>query len=153
AVLSESVLLALVGGALGLVVALWCNDALSRRFIIGDLNGIAIPLDLRVLAFALVASIATGLAFGILPAWFSSRANVSDALKQGARGSTASRGHHRLRHALIIGEVALALVLLAGAAFFIRGLEAFAQRDAGWDTGHVVTGYVTLRGKAYTTDD
>lgn len=153
AVLVESVLLAVGGGALGLLVALWSNDILSSRFAASGLPGLAIVLDWRALAFTFAASLATGVAFGALPAWFSSRPDLNDALKAGARGSTASRSQHRLRHALIVGEIALALVLLAGAGFFLRGLDRFMQRDSGWKVDGLVTGYVTLRGKDYTTDD
>jgi putative ABC transport system permease protein len=152
-VLTESVLLSLAGGALGLLVALWCNDILRSRFAASGMPGLAIFVDWRALAFTFSAALVTGIAFGALPAWFSSRPDLQDALKAGARGSTASRSQHRLRHALIVGEVALALTLLAGAGFFLRGLDRFLQRDPGWRIDGLVTGYVGLRGKNYTTDD
>jgi putative ABC transport system permease protein len=152
--LTESLLLGLAGGTLGLVVALWCNDTLSHNIRIGnDVGALVLPVDFRVLGFALAASVGTGLAFGLLPAWFASRANVSDALKQGARGSSASPTQSRLRHALIVAELALALTLLAGAAFFTRGVQRFAQRDPGWNPDGVLTAYVSLPGSKYTNDD
>ena len=152
-VLTESLLLSLVGGGLGLLVALWSNDLVGRNFVWGTRQGIEVPLDPRVLAFTFAASVLTGIGFGILPAWMASRADVSDALKQGSRGSTSGRSHHRLRHALIVAEVALALMLLAGASFFVRGLQVFAQRDPGWQTENMVTAYVSLRGQNYTGSD
>jgi putative ABC transport system permease protein len=148
-VLTESVVLALVGGALGLVLALWTNDLVGRTFTFGESAGLAIPLDGRVLGFTFAAALLTGIGFGLLPAWLASRANVGDALKQGSRGSTASRSQHRVRHGLIVLEIALALVLLAGAGFFLRGLQQFAQRDAGWRTDHLLTASISLRGPNY----
>jgi len=152
-VLAESLVLALAGGALGLLVALWSNDAIGTRLMISDLSGLAIPLDWRALAFTFAASSATGLAFGALPAWFSSRADVNATLKQGGRGTTAGRATHRVRHALIVTEFGLALVLLAGAGFFLRGLDRFLQRDAGWRVDGLVTGHINLVGKNYSTAD
>lgn len=152
-VLAESLLLSLAGGALGLIVALWCNDAIGRRFLVYSQDGLVVPLDGRVLAFAFVVSTATGLAFGVLPAWFSSRADINEALKQGARSSTAGRSTQRLRHALIVAEVALALVLLAGAGFFVRGIDRFLDRDPGWRVDGLVTGHINLAGKNSSTTD
>ena len=152
-VLVESLLLSLAGGALGLLVALWCNDAIGRRFLVYSRDGLAVPLDGQVLAFAFVVSAATGFAFGVLPAWFSAHPDVNESLKQGARGSTASRATQRLRHALIVAEVALALVLLAGAGFFVRGIDRFLQRDPGWRVDGLVTGHINLAGKNYSSPD
>lgn len=152
-ILTESLLLSLAGGTLGLLVALWCNDALGSRFSFGGSAGLLLALDVRALAFTFAASLVAGLAFGLLPAWFASRTDVNEALKQGSRGSTAGRTQHRVRHALIVAEVALALVLLSGAGFFLRGLDGLLTRDPGWDTAGLLTGSVTLRGKNYATDD
>jgi putative ABC transport system permease protein len=150
--LAESVLLGLVGGALGVLIAAWCNDLLGRRIIVAQTAGIELPLDWRVLGFALLVSIGTGFAFGLLPAWLASRADVNDALKSGGRGATASRTQTRVRHALIVGEVALALVLLSGAAFFTRGLQRFGQRELGWQPDGLLVGYVALNGVKYSDD-
>jgi predicted permease len=148
-VLAESLLLSLAGGALGLLLALWTNDLVGRYFVWGDRVGLDIPINLPVLAFALTLSVLTGMGFGLLPAWILSRVNVGDALKQGARGSTSSRAQHRTRHALIVSEVALALMLLAGAGFFRDGLERFAHREPGWRTDGLLAGYLNLRGPSY----
>jgi predicted permease len=150
--LAESLIVAFVGGALGVVVAWWSNDALGARI---NFNGIGLelPLDLRVLGFAFVVAAFTGFAFGLLPAWLSSRIDLNDALKQGGRGATGSRAQHRLRHALIVAEVALALVLLSGAGFFLRGLERFSQRDLGWRSDQLLTASLTLSPNKYASDD
>jgi putative ABC transport system permease protein len=147
----ESLLLGLAGGGLGLLVAGWTTDALGARVEIAGQTGLAMPLDRTVLAFTAVASVGTGVLFGILPAFLASRGDVNETLKQGGRGST-SRAHHRLRHGLIVAEVALALVLLSAAGFFIRGIDRFALRDHGWRTEQLLTGSITLS-RAYTTND
>lgn len=151
-VLAESLLLALAGGLLGLLVALWCNDALARHFVIDGASGFSMPLDFRALAFAGLAAIASGLGFGLLPAWFASRPDMNDALKSGGRGATANRAQHRLRHALVVAEVALALVLLAAAGLFLRGIDRARQRDLGWRADGIVTGQIGLRGQGYATE-
>jgi putative ABC transport system permease protein len=141
--LIESVVLGLAGGALGLLMAGWTTDALASRIEIAGQTGLSMPLDRTVLAFTAGISVLTGVVFGILPALLASRGDVNAMLKQGGRGST-SRAHHRLRHGLIVAEVAVALVLLSAAGFFIRGIERFAQRDNGWRSAQVLTGSVTL---------
>jgi predicted permease len=144
-VLAESLLLALGGGALGVLVALWCNDLLGRRFNLDSQSGLEIPLDVGVLAFAMLVSTATGIAFGLLPAWLAARTNVNDALKQGGRGMTASRAQHRIRHALTIAGVALALMLLSTASLFARGLQRISQRDPGWRMDGLLSAYLSIQ--------
>jgi predicted permease len=150
-VLAESMLLSLAGGALGLLLALWTNDLVGRSFLFGETAGIAIPLDRRVLAFTFIVSVVTGIAFGLLPAWLAARADVNDALKQGGRGATSGRSQHRIRHALIVAEVALALTLLAGAGFFVRGLQRFSQSDPAWRPDGLLTATIGLRGQNAST--
>ncbi len=150
-VLTESLLLALLGGALALAFAAWTNGLVGRSFTFGDSRGLHIPLDHRVLSFAFVVVVFTGLGFGLLPAWLASRAKVSDVLKRGGRGVAGSRAQHGVRQALIVGEVALALVLLAGAGFFMRGLERHTERDPGWRPDGLVTAGISVRGQAFTT--
>ena len=142
-VLTESLLLALAGGLLGVLVALWCNGALASRFDFGE-AGLEFPLDAHGLAFAFFISAATGIAFGLLPAWLASRTDVNAALQQSPRGATSAPGQHRVRQALIVAEVALALVLLASAAFFLGGLKRFMHRDVGWSAEGLLSGYITL---------
>jgi predicted permease len=151
--LTESLLLAAIGGALGLAIARWSNDALGSRLQLNGGSAVAIVLDWRVLGFAFAVAAFTGVAFGLLPAWLAARTNVNDALKQGGRSVSGSRTHHRIRHSLIVGEVALALVLLSGAGFFLRGLQRFVHRDLGWRPDHLLTASITLPGKKYATDD
>jgi predicted permease len=136
--LGESVLLSIAGGALGLLVAKWGNDYLTATF------DLPFKLDSRVLAFAFAASAATGALFGTIPAWLASRANVNDALKQGGRGASSDRSRHRLRHSLIVAELALALTLLTGAGYFVRGIQRIIHRELGWRTDNVLVGSFEL---------
>ncbi len=143
-ILLESVTLALIGGVLGVLLAVWLDDFLSTRLDLAGGTPVAIPLDWFVLGFALTASFAAGLISGLVPAWFTARGDVNTVLKSQARGSTGDRSRHRVRHALIVAEIFFAVVLLAGAAFFIRGLQRFAARNPGWQTDGLMTGIVTL---------
>ena len=113
--LAESLALAAAGGALGLLVAYWSMDLL-RILLPGDLpRSSDIRIDAGVVAFALAISALTGLLFGVLPAWRASGLNVNDALKAASRSATTGRRAHRAQAALVVSEVCLSLVLVAGA--------------------------------------
>ena len=148
--LTESLLLALLGGTLGLLVAAWGNALLGSRLFIGG-QSFPLAVDWRVAGFALGAALISAVFFGLLPAWLSSRSDVTEALKQGARGSTTGT-HHHVRHALIVTEVALALVLLSGAGFFLRGLDRFLARDHGWKSVNLLTANLNLPETKYPDD-
>ena len=121
---TESILLALAGSLFGLLVAKW-GIALIRnnmppeiqRYIVGWQN---MQLDTRALLFTLAAAVAAGIIAGLAPAWQCSRPNLTDTLKEGARGSSEG-GKHRLRRILVAVEIALAVVLLVGAGLMVRG--------------------------------
>jgi putative ABC transport system permease protein len=110
-----------------------------------------VQLDYKVFGFALLCSVVTGVLFGTVPAWLASRADVNLALRENSRGSTAGRSQHRLRHMLIVGEVAFAMVLLAAAGLFLRGLQRFINSDPGWRVDGLVTAQMSLRGEKYAT--
>jgi len=150
--LTESLLVALIGGTVSLVIAIWAVRFISNRMFT-DLPGASVPLDYKVFGFALLCSLLTGVLFGTVPAWFASRADVNQALRDNARGSTAGRSQHRLRHTLIIGEVAFAMILLAAAGLFLRGLQRFINSDPGWRVDGLVTAQMGLRGQKYTDDE
>jgi putative ABC transport system permease protein len=141
---TESIVLSVVGGVLGIVVALWVNNLLERTITIDGVQSFALPINTSVFAITLAVSVLTGLLFGVAPALLASRTDVNAALKSQARGSTAGPGHGRVRKVLIIGEVALALVLLGGAAIMNRGFSRLLERDSGWDTDRVLTGTVPV---------
>ena len=142
--LTESVLLSLAGGGLGLLLAFWGVRAL------GQWSGASLPsmhgigIDAWVLAFTLGVSVITGLAFGLAPAVQAWRTDVNAALKEG-RGDTG--GHrNRLRHLLVVSEVALALVLLIGAGLLIKSFSRLIEVNPGFRTDGVLTFQVTLTG-------
>jgi predicted permease len=136
--LLESLILSVAGGALGIFVALWGNDFVAHYF------SIDMPIDLRVVAFAFGASALTGAFFGTVPAWLASRTDVSASLKSSGRGSTSDRSRHWLRQGLVVVQLAMALTLLAGAGFFVRGIYRLTHRSLGWDTTHEVGGFIEL---------
>ena len=147
--LMESLVIACLGGGLSLLLALASVHYISLQLFV-DLPGAQVTLDPRVFGFTLLCSVLTAFIFGTVPAWLASRADVNHALKEEARGST-SRSQQRVRHALIVGEVAFALVLLTGAGLFLRGLHRFSQRDPGWRVDGLLMAQLGVRGANYTT--
>src|SRR6185369_6478431 len=149
--LTESIVVALIGGVISLGIALVAVRFISNRMF-DDLPGANVQLDYKVFGFALLCSVVTGVLFGTVPAWLASRADVNQALRENSRGSTAGRSQHRLRHTLIVGEVAFAMVLLAAAGLFLRGLQRFINADPGWRVDGLVTAQMSLRGDKYKDD-
>ena len=140
---TESVLLALAGAALGLVVASWSLVAIKagmpadvEKYILGwkDIN-----LDGRALAFTMLAAVATGILAGLAPAWQSSRPNLTGTLKEGGRGSSAGRERHLLRDLLVAAEIALSVVLLVGASLMVRGVTVTARDDRAYQPESLLT--------------
>ena len=149
--LTESILLALVGGGAGLLLAVWGIEAIVLYLPeeIARLSGIGI--DARVLSFTLLMSILTGLIFGLAPALKASRPDLNETLKEGGR-SSASAGRGSLRGALVVAEVALALVLLAGAGLLMKSFLRLRQINPGFDAENVLTLRVNLSGPNYKED-
>jgi len=151
--LTESLLLAIAGGVLGLLFALWGVKLISAfvpenvpRF--GETS-----IDLRVLGFTLAASVLTGLLFGIAPALQSSRFDLNEALKDGGRGGSDGRGRTRVRSLLIVAEVALSLVLLIGAGLLIKSFSKLRNTDPGFDPSSTLTASLSLAPVRYDTDE
>jgi putative ABC transport system permease protein len=135
--LTESVLLSLIGGVLGILMG-WS----SLHFVISLLQrrlpqAIAIHLDSRILVFALLLSLATGLVFGMAPVLQLIRGNLHDRLKQGGRQTTG--GGQRLRQVLVVGEIAISLVLLSAAGLLLRSMLSLISVDKGFNSHHVIT--------------
>lgn len=151
--LLESLVLALAGGLLGLIVASWTNDLFSRLLPTSDISAVAVTIDTRVVLFAGLATFGSALAFGLAPAWLASRCSAAEALKAGVRSSTPSRSHQRLKHALLVGQLALALVLVGTSAALGLGARTFLQRDLGWEPDGLFVAYLTLAGDRYTTSE
>ncbi|HKP86349.1 MAG TPA: ABC transporter permease [Blastocatellia bacterium] len=136
--LTESVALSLAGGALGLLLALWGTDllvALSREEIPRSAQ---VGLDGRVLLFTLGVSILTGVIFGLVPAIQSSRPDLSESLKEGGRSSNEGARHNRIRSALVIAEVTVAIILLVGAALLIQSLSRLQNVNPGFNPRNVL---------------
>ena len=148
--LTESLLLALCGGALGLLLA-YAGDRLltlsMARYGLSLPNAGVIDIDWRVLAFSLAVTAVTGAVFGLVPSWATAKIGLSDALKEGALSTTAEAGRRRLRNALVVCELALALVLLTGAGLLVRTFIELANVDLGIDPRNVIT--MGLRLPAY----
>lgn len=145
----EALLLSLTGGALALPVSLAALRWLSDQSLANGGPPMSPPLDGRVLSFALGTSVFTALFFAVAPALFAVRVDVNDALKRGARGTTASRTQHRWRQLLIIGQFAMAMILVTGAGLLARGADNFIRLRAGWDSGAIAQGYVELPKASY----
>jgi putative ABC transport system permease protein len=134
--LRECLVLSLAGGLLGLLVAAGLNRVIEARLLGGSAHLTLEPVTLLV---ALGVSLATGVLFGLVPAWIAARTDVNAVLKQQSRGASAGRGHARVRNLLIVAEVALALVLLGGAGVMQRGLARMLERPPGWDSDRILT--------------
>ena len=148
--LAESLLLSLAGGAAGTLLGVWGAGAFPAF-----LSEEALPrhtenfFDWRVLLFVLGVSIFSALLMGIMPALFSSRVDVNDALRKGNSGFSASRSQHRTRSVLVAVEVALALVLLFGAGLFLSSFLREEQAPRGFDAPGALTFRILLRGENY----
>jgi len=135
--LTESAVLALLGGALGVLVGHWGLALLMSLAPAGVLPS-SLTLDGRVMAFALVLTAATGLCFGLVPAVQASRPDLDGVLKEAGRGGSGSAGH-RFRDALVVAEVTLSLVLLVGAGLLLRSAVALQRAELGFRPDHVLT--------------
>jgi putative ABC transport system permease protein len=147
-VLTESVLLAVFGGALGLALAGWLTQAIVAVApeTVPRLEGAAV--DVRVLLYACLLSVTTGILFGAVPSWTSATSSLPDAARGGSR--TTRRGN-RLRGGLLVAEVALAFVLLVGAGLLLRSFSSVLAQRPGFDTNNLLTGNVTLADPRYAT--
>ena len=147
--LTESVLVAVAGGALAIVLAIW-GTSLLVAFKPGNLPRLTeIGVDSRVLAFTLGVSLLTGLLFGLLPAWTASRGGVGDALKDGGRSATAGSARQRLRSMFVVVELAVALVLLVGAGLLIKTFWNLRSVESGFNPENLLTMRVVLPENRY----
>ena len=144
--LTESALLALLGGIVGVLIANWGLRALLVWAPEEITKFGSITLDARVLIFALAISIGTGLAFGLAPALQNSALNLIDSLKEGTRGAGLGKHNSRVRSLLVCSEFALALVLLAGAGLMIRTFSALSAIDPGFNPHHLLTMIISVAG-------
>jgi putative ABC transport system permease protein len=141
--LTESVLLSVIGGAVGLVLAYEALQGLIA-WLPADLPRVSeIHVDARVLAFGLVLSVLSGVIFGLAPAWHSTESRLAEAL-EGARGAGENRTSHRARNIFVVAETALAIVLLVGAGLLIRSFVRLQQVNVGFNPARLLTAQVGL---------
>src|SRR4030095_10336984 len=142
--LTESITLAVLGGAAGIALASWGVSALLA------INPIPIPrynkigIDATVLGFTLVASVITGVVFGLAPAWQTLKFNLIAALKEGGRSGTSDSSQRRLSGVLVVAEMAMAMVLLIGAGLLLRSFARLLEVRPGFETNNALTLQVGL---------
>jgi predicted permease len=150
---TESLVLALAAGALGLVASLWTSDLLPSFFTGEDISLLDLSVDRRVLLFTLGLSVATGLIFGLVPALQSTRAGLTAGLKdEGGLAASAGR-RFGLRNLLVVAQVALSLVLLAGAGLFVRSLRNAVTYDPGFDAEKLLLATLEIRGQQLSKEE
>jgi predicted permease len=140
--LTESLLLAVLGGGLGLILAVWGTKAALNRLPPGLPRAAEVAIDGRVLLFTVLISLGCGIFFGLAPAMKNARSNVHDTLKEGGRSASGAR--HRAQGALVVVEMALALMLLISAGLMLRSLSALWSVNPGFDSHDVLTFAVAL---------
>jgi putative ABC transport system permease protein len=150
--LTESVILSLIGAALGLLLAVWGIEALLALEPQGIPRLAEVRVDPTVIGFTMGLALLTGLVFGMVPAFQSTRSAISSTLKEGGRGALTTRGGARMRTALVVTEVALAVTLLAGAGLLIRSFSRLAAVDPGFQLRPALTFDVGLPDSRYKED-
>ena len=154
--LTESIVLSLFGGAAGLLIAYWGVPALVSALPQNQLNAMpflkTLSLDASILTFSFALSLVTGLVFGLAPALQSSRLDLNEVLKEGGRNTSAGAGH-RLRSAMVVTEIALAVVLLVGAGLMMKSLLRLLQTNIGFKTDNLLTMTVVLPPGKYTDNN
>src|SRR5579863_150471 len=152
--LTESVVLAVVGGALGLFIA-YAGDRLLTvamdRYQLSLPNAKIIDIDWRVLVFSVGVTIGTALIFGLVPALAATKTDLTESLKEGGVSTTAEPSRRRLRNSLVVSEVALALILLTGAGLLIRSFVALMNVNLGFNPSHAVRMSISLPPYRYTS--
>jgi predicted permease len=138
--MAESFLYATGGGVLGLLIGAWLNEILTQAVVSeAGLEGISSKIDGSILGFAVAATLASAILFGLLPAWRVARTGVSQTLKDQGTNSSASVSHVRFRKFLVAGQVAFTLLLLAGSAMFTQTLWKLRQQDLGLNPENLIT--------------
>ena len=154
--LTESLLLSLAGGLAGVVIAYWGVPGLVATLPQQQLNSLpflrSLQIDRTILGFSFGLSLLTGLVFGLAPALQSSRLDLNEVLKEGGRQTSAGAGH-RLRSAMVVGEIALAVVLLVGAGLMMKSMLRLLQTNIGFNTENLLTMTVVLPPSKYTDNN
>ena len=152
--LTESMVLAVIAGSLGLLLGYWCVDWIkgllagdSTSFRVRMPRAAEISVDSTTLFFALAVALLTALVFGLAPALQAARPDLHDALKESGRGTTEGSGGRRVRNTLVVAEIALALITLVGAGLMLRSFTRLTAVDPGFDPRNVLSMVVSLHGQ------
>jgi putative ABC transport system permease protein len=151
--LTESLALAVAGGVLGSLLAVAGTRLLAALDPVSLPRAAGVGVDGTVLAFALAATIATGLVFGTAPALQAARQEARSGLREGGRGASATRGWMRFRRALVVGELAFAVVLLVGAGLMVRTFDALRSFDIGFEPDNLLSLTLSLPSTTYVDSD
>jgi putative ABC transport system permease protein len=147
--LTESVVLAIFGAGAGVLFAIWAIDLVKTIGTQTIPRLSEVRIDSTVLVVTLAIAIGTGLIFGLVPGLASGKSDLTESLKEGGRGSTSGRLHNRLRNALVIAEVALALVLLTGAGLLLKSFVRLQNVNPGFNPRNVLTAEISLPALRY----
>ena len=150
--LTESVILSLVGGAIGLLLAVWWSDLLIALGKDDIPRAVHVGMDLRVLGFTFGVSLLTGLIFGLVPALQSSSTELTESLKEGGRGSGEGARRNYVRGALVVSELAIAVVLLVGAGLLLKSLWRLQNVESGLKTENILTFNLSLPDIRYPSE-
>ncbi len=148
--LTESFLLAAIGGALGMLVGTLGVFGLKHLISTDMLQGVNIAIDRDVMLFSAAMVLLVAIAFGLVPAWQAAQPGVQEILKEGGRSATSSAAQHRLRGVLAMAETALALILLVGAGLMMKSMYRLLQVDPGFQSDRVLTMEIDLRTAQYS---
>jgi predicted permease len=149
---TESLVLSIAGAMLGTGVAVWALSIVLRLYPSNLPRAQEVGIDFRVLAFTTAIAVVTGVLFGLVPALHASKPNLTDAMRDGDRTSTAGPRQNRLRSGLVIAETALGLMLLIGAGLLIRSFERLAHADLGFNPSQLITASFDLSDTRYNPD-
>ena len=150
--LTESLVLAVLGGTVGLLIALWGVQALLALSPVDIATTEPVRLSVPALAFTAAASLVTAIVCGLAPAFEGSRADVQDTIKEGARQGGTGLRHRRMRQLFVVAEIALAVVLLVGAGLMLRSFATLRSVNPGYSTGGILTMRLQLPGAKYRDD-
>ena len=149
---TESVVLSIVGGTLGAGLATWALAALLKLYPDNLPRAAEIGIDQRVLLFTAALTILTGILFGLLPAWRVSSPHLAETMREGGRTTTAGPTHNHLRSAIVVAQTALGVMLLVGAGLLLRSFARLSNADMGIDPHHVLTAEFDLSTARYQSD-
>lgn len=150
--LTESLLLSLTGGMLGLLLAVWWSDLLIALGKDNIPRALQVGIDWRVLGFTLLVSVLTGIIFGLVPALHSSKTELTESLKEGGRSGADGARRNRIRGTLVVSELAIAVVLLVGSGLLIQSLWRLQQVSPGFESKNLLTFVVGIPDVKYPTE-